>query len=1051
MECFRWLVPGALKGGAPKKTQQTLNFGAGAKNAAPAASAEPAETSTVASAEAAGSPTVGIATPCLETLEGCGGEITGACLQDPQCMRHAMYAEIAAVLEARQGLQTPPAALRPWGSPVGDLAVETTPMQSPAASPISSCAWSLQHSVSKESVTSECSLHEKGSKEWIAEKGRKGAEGRKRWLEARKKAGAKKRTNRKKPSLEKEEACVKYVLEQKPAFTKFQSIAEGAWWAEAAEYMQVTKDQMKNAWRNREKVLISVKKVNEAKSPVFRNRYARQRYEARDGGASKKKNAPGAGRKRILEDMTAELKVEIEAEEGNYGHNLGPDSIFQMYVEKMAKEAMELLKTKKAKEETGGSLTKQEEEKLKCIRSRMANREEHAKHGQQLKRDILEALDRKVHSIARKTTLSHAEEELRMHLTWQSHDYVQNACSFDGETLKDFVCKPKEFLNEESQAQLVYEYEDEIGIWLGLQSYKTTLPAAQAKQQAKRARLHSKTVKQIEKTEEFEKEDPYGGMKQVRGVEGKGQDKKRITVLHRLILEEPVQTKTRRKRPRGVMDRTVVTFPGSHGCADYFDDDEHGDARWNRDWEYDYLGEHFEFKKGALVGNRMQQLQMIKRAFPELAEKYLLTMQPAAFRDGIIVAMCMEDLHRRRKYVYQQHDLVGIQATQEVKKRRFLYMQPDTNIAAEMTACSQATDIMIAHPAKSISRAKMPEIRQWMKANARKNNTEVSYKVGFLEMLMLVDEIDKGLRKWLEEFDFIFHAVRQGGHLAYLPDLEKGRLVTVEDAAAHWPEMPVPVGKEAKDAEPKVPKLGGGKLDYTWLKDRYSWRNAVGVPKKPDWQEMDGVVVEKDLWKYDEDADKCITMPMETEGADGGWTMEEQEIFDENAALLQSHPTVRDAVYTKMWEKLKTAEGAKEAKKNVKKAPMKTKKSERIRRAALPTAEDWRGVTLAHMADGYSAEELAVRVPMQAKPKYKSGALKRHFYKSTTGAICLKTVGAKLKEALEQKKVTSKMVKEKGSMVGKTLKLCKDLCVYFFVSFVYVFICSFFFCSHISL
>ena len=42
-------------------------------------------------------------------------------------------------------------------------------------------------------------------------------------------------------------------------------------------------------------------------------------------------------------------------------------------------------------------------------------------------------------------------------------------------------------------------------------------------------------------------------------------------------------------------------------------------------------------------------------------------------------------------------------------------MQPDSAVAAEMTACSQLTDIMIARPVKGFARTEMPNIRQWLK------------------------------------------------------------------------------------------------------------------------------------------------------------------------------------------------------------------------------------------------------------------------------------------------------------------------------------------------
>ena len=48
---------------------------------------------------------------------------------------------------------------------------------------------------------------------------------------------------------------------------------------------------------------------------------------------------------------------------------------------------------------------------------------------------------------------------------------------------------------------------------------------------------------------------------------------------------------------------------------------------------------------------------------------------------------------------------------------------------------------------------------------------------------------------------------------------------------------------------------------------------------------------------------------------------------------------------------------------------------------------------------------------------------------TTSGAICLKAAGNKLKEKLTSTTASAKLVKEKGPMVGKMLKLCKDMSV----------------------
>ncbi len=223
MECWQCLVPGALKGGAPKQKQLPLKFGS-----APAVA-----------------PAVQTATPTLDALQSCGAPVLEACLQEPPCQRHSLFAEVAAMVALQQGMQTPPSAARAFESPPASAArafesppagaalvpvvqgMQTPPSAAPAfqspleGSPVSIS--SLQHSTSMESLASECSSHEKGSKEWCAVKGKLGAEKRRSWLDTRKSAGAGKQVYEKKLTLQKEHECVKYCLENKPTFTIKQS------------------------------------------------------------------------------------------------------------------------------------------------------------------------------------------------------------------------------------------------------------------------------------------------------------------------------------------------------------------------------------------------------------------------------------------------------------------------------------------------------------------------------------------------------------------------------------------------------------------------------------------------------------------------------------------------------------------------------------------------------------------------------------------------------------------------------------------------------------
>ena len=161
----------------------------------------------------------------------------------------------------------------------------------------------------------------------------------------------------------------------------------------------------------------------------------------------------------------------------------------------------------------------------------------------------------------------------------------------------------------------------------------------------------------------------------------------------------------------------------------------------------------------------------------------MVVSQPAANRDGIVVQWCMEDLAREMKgcNVIQQHDLVGCQSTVEVKKKRAHLRMPDCVIAGDMTACLQLVDILPAKESKTIVNDLEPTLRQWLKRKSEELGTPTNYTLGPTEVAMLGGKIYLGLQEWLKSWDWIYHGMRQGGHLAYLPDIEEGKMRRVEE------------------------------------------------------------------------------------------------------------------------------------------------------------------------------------------------------------------------------------------------------------------------------
>ena len=68
-------------------------------------------------------PAVQTATPTLDALQSCGAPVLEACLQQPPCQRHELFAEVAAMIALQRGMQTPPSALRAFASPAASAGI----------------------------------------------------------------------------------------------------------------------------------------------------------------------------------------------------------------------------------------------------------------------------------------------------------------------------------------------------------------------------------------------------------------------------------------------------------------------------------------------------------------------------------------------------------------------------------------------------------------------------------------------------------------------------------------------------------------------------------------------------------------------------------------------------------------------------------------------------------------------------------------------------------------------------------------------------------------
>ena len=414
----------------------------------------------------------------------------------------------------------------------------------------------------------------------------------------------------------------------------------------------------------------------------------------------------------------------------------------------------------------------------------------------------------------------------------------------------------------------------------------------------------------------------------------------------------------------------------------------------------------------------------------------MVMQQPAAYRDAIIVGWCMEELAKDcPRGCMQQHDLVGCQSTAAIKKLRQHLHQLDAIVAGDMTACLQLTDIMCAKKVKDIARDMAAFIKAWLKRKAAAKEEEVKYVIGPREILMIVNKIHDGLLEWLEKYDWIYAGARQGGHLAYLPDMKSGRLQKLEEFLEEWRET-------MGDPTMKPPPMGGGKVEYDWLTERYDWLNENGVPKTPQWEkEHDGEDMrlkrQVDLSKQKLDENSVLIC------------VDEEEIFEEYQAILQDHPAFREAKFQKMLDKIGSMEAkTKKPKKLAAEAVGVQEKSARRRIRAVEAkrqlSEHYGKASKQYLQEGCSRQELARRVALSAGKKKNGGkkggkpslalkevkkSIEKGAQKKILGKLALQ-MKQKAKEMVKHKAYKVWMEKQpefaKAPLLGKEVRSCKQ-------------------------
>ena len=563
-----------------------------------------------------------------------------------------------------------------------------------------------------------------------------------------------------------------------------------------------------------------------------RNKYKKSRYDKVPTNVPKE-GASKAGRKSAIQHIKDLLATKLDTEEQTYGHSVTAADIVWHFKELLAKRLLDLKTLQARRLETEEELTEQEQAEKTAIESKLRTFQSRKTH-KQSERDIVDNLGRSTYSINRKTILTPQEEMIRGQLTWKDFDWMLYLCAFSKPELGAVVADMEKW--KSLVHTLILEFEDEVPFWIGLQDSRVTVKKGERAKANKDRRLRRAQKRkreasasgeggageEAEEEEEELQEGAENGVRQVRGLEAKGEDKHRVTFLNRLTLSGVLQQGSAPTLPKGALERSVWIVQGKHCSMQFVTQDSEGRDVWSEDWGYELEGVAHNYKKGESCGKLMQPYRTLYRKKPELFRDVLLIQQPSATRDGIVVNWCMKDLNARHELVLQQHDMLGAQATKEVKRLRSLLNQPDTLLAPDMTAVQQLVDIMTAKKSKDVMFERTIDIKRLLIAKSTAKGEDAKFSIGPEELMVVANWVHQGLQEWLSRYDFVLHGLRQAGTLAYLPDLETGRLRKFEE---FFPEM-----------RTLAQEVGiGQRIDAKWLEERYSWIGEDGYPEKPDW------------------------------------------------------------------------------------------------------------------------------------------------------------------------------------------------------------------------
>ncbi|CAE7200793.1 unnamed protein product, partial [Symbiodinium sp. CCMP2592] len=586
--------------------------------------------------------------------------------------------------------------------------------------------------------------------------------------------------------------------------------------ASMSQKLGLDKKYVKKLWARRENVLLQQSERNFSVLPgkhlSARSGKGRAKVTARKSGQGFR--LTGAGRKTEFSAVKTALRNWFE-ESRAYGHSVKKRHLLSQWQLLVSKE---LLKLKSAKSASADSFERARlDQKISEGEKQLQSAAKDS--GKNRLRQLLLDVGAKNLQPDLKTKLSESEEMVSAKLTYQSLDRtLWTACFAPLEDLATRVAKPSEF--REHVSDLVVICSDQIPLWIKSGSERelfaewehNPLPQQHLREALKNHHLSSSDqvksgdlvaplLQAVLKLAVFLARQALYGLCKDPALEGEsglsGQVLPGLLVVH-----------------------------GSHARLNNID----SSGRFLRDETLEFSGKVICRKAGSSAGNLLRGWRQARDKDPSLFRQISLMSQPSANVDGIIfaelAALAPASVHVR--------DCFAAAWSVSGAESLFYSQSLQTVIGPKLTASLQLTDTDYARSFKSLARSAMDDLRHAGQTALLAAGGKEFWRASHLDMATAVVQAQTKMSERQASKDWIVSGLRRNGLLAYRPDFSKQTLVPLKDEDCCGASM------------------GSARTKPAWLKDRYSWLDASGIPAQPDWSALHGAKVVADLveWSY---------------------------------------------------------------------------------------------------------------------------------------------------------------------------------------------------------